>query len=260
MMKKSLLIILAVSVFACKSSLEKEITDPTVPAPNPPVVINTISFSGYNWKVKNSGTDTYGPGPNYWDKKNVWVDSLGILHLKLRKDPATNRWSCAEVQSVNSFGYGTYEWKVNGAIHALNKNVVLGLFNYSGTDGIDEMDIEFARWGVDSNPILNYTVYPAQTSFPVFHTERNFTLPEGTFTTHRFKRTSHTVTYKSLYGFQDADQNLFATDTCTVPRHKVSALSMPIFMNLWLFRGTPPSDQKEVEILIHSFKFTPIQD
>ncbi|WP_442589722.1 glycoside hydrolase family 16 protein [Pedobacter sp. AW31-3R] len=260
-MRNALLSLVILFLSSCSSSLEKDIAPQLYPAPEGAATQpgdQTITFSGYTWTVKNSGTGTMGPGPNYWDAKNVWVDEKGILHLKLSKDPVSRQWRCAEVKSTVTFGYGTYEWKVDGPIDTFDKQVVFGLFNYSGTDGIDEMDIEFARWGVQENPNLNYTIYPAEINLPTFHDNRLFNLSEGSYSTHRFSRTSTSVSYKSLYGFQDGDTNLFATATCSAPAYKVSTLRMPVYMNLWLFRGQEPADGSTVEILIHSFKFTPI--
>src|ERR1700712_3955529 len=116
----------------------------------------TILFSGYEWKVSNTQA-AQGPGPNYFSEKSVWVDDKGVLHLYLHKDSATNSWLCPEITTTESFGYGTYAFSVVGTIDKFDKNIVLGLFNFSGSDGYDEMDIEFARWGNDSFPNLNYT-------------------------------------------------------------------------------------------------------
>ena len=32
---------------------------------------------------------------------------------------------------------------------------------------------------------------------------------------------------------------------------------MPVHINLWLFKGLPPKDRQEVEVIIRDFKFTP---
>jgi hypothetical protein len=217
----------------------------------------TVQFSGYTWNIRNTGSSTEGPGPNIFSGSNAWVDSNGWLHLKISKNTSTNKWNCAEISSTQNFGYGTYQWQVEGAIGSLDKNIVLGLFNYSGNDGYDEMDIEFARWGNSSWPNLNYTVWPATNSGKSeWDYTKNFTLTGGTYTTHRFTRNSSSVVFKSLNGFYNDDTNLFASATCSSPTWSISTLGMPVHMNLWLFDGLAPSDSKEVEIIIHNFKYT----
>jgi hypothetical protein len=216
----------------------------------------TVQFSGYTWTIRNTGSSSEGPGPNIFSGSNAWVDSNGWLHLKISKNTTTGKWNCAEIYSNQSFGYGTYQWQVDGAIGSLDKNIVLGLFNYSGNDGFDEMDIEFARWGNSAWPNLNYTVWPAQTGFSDWNYTKDFTLTGGTYTTHRFTRSASSVVFKSLNGFYNDDTNLFATATCSSAAWSISTLNMPVHMNLWLFNGNAPSDGKEIEIVIHNFKYT----
>lgn len=216
---------------------------------------SVISFSGYTWEVRNE-SGTSGPGPNYWSgaSNSVWVDSDGHLHLKIRKDAATGRWLCAEVTSTQSFGYGTYVWKVEGAVDKLDKNIVLGLFNYkSGDDGHHEVDIEFARWGNSAWPNYNYTVYPATGSGNVSQTYE--LALNGTYTSYKFTRTATSVSYKGYHGHNLVEANSFFPWT-TPAGFNVSTLSLPVHMNLWLFSGYAPSNNQEVEIIIHSFSFT----
>jgi hypothetical protein len=245
-----------VTLLSCKKDA------PAVKADTPKVsntkrAAATLNFSGYTWIVKDSGSGTANPHNNYWRPANAYVDASGFLHLKITKDPATGRWYCGEVQMTQSLGYGTYQWKIVGRVDLLDKNVVFGLFNYSGNSGHDEMDIEFSRWGYTTNPMLNYTVYPAaNVSSPAnVHYAANFTL-NGDWTTHRFKRTSNSIVFKSMHGHTDTDTNLFDTKTWNAPT-SISTLSMPVFMNLWLFNN-PPTNGQDVEIIIREFKFTPL--
>jgi len=216
----------------------------------------TLNFSGYSWTIKDSGTGTAGPGPNNWASSNAFVDANGYLHLKLTK--VSGKWYCAEVISTQNFGYGTYQWDVEGRIDTLDKNVVFGMFNYSGVDGRDEMDIEYSKFGSSTANNTNFTIYPAQTvtSPTDWHTTYNTTLT-GTYTTQRFKRNSATSVYfQELGGFQSSNTNQITSATCNNPPNSISTLAMPIHMNLWLFQGTPPSNNSQVEIIIHSFTFT----
>jgi hypothetical protein len=218
---------------------------------------NTISFSGYTWTVK-APADATGPGPNIWSAANVFVDNEGSLHLKLTKNAATGKWECAEVASTEKFGEGTYQWQVEGPLATLDKNIVLGLFNYSGKDGLDEMDIEFAQWGNETFPHLNYTIWPVDKGTNKAYHTANFTMPDGTYTTQRFVRKNKSIAFKSLYGFTDADANEFESKTFKSPAASISTEPMAVYMNLWLYNGQAPANGKGMEIVIHSFKFIPL--
>lgn len=223
--------------------------------------VTTISFSGYNWYVKSA--TAVGPGPNNWNPNNVWVDSQGKLHLTITYNTTTNKWECAEIWSTTSLGFGKYEWFVEGRIDMLDKNVVLGLFNYPpstiGPDGTNEIDIEYSKWGDDAADIGNFGVYPAKLisnyskwsmSFPVSLT--------GTYTTQRFTWSSSSIIFQSLHGWVTDDSNQIFSKTFTPSKTKAKSYipqkAEPIYMNLWLFRGNAPSNNTPVEVIISKFK------
>jgi hypothetical protein len=212
--------------------------------------IDSIQFSGYKWFVKNS-VSTIGPGPNYWNSKNVWVDDTGRLHLKLRKEG--DKWTCAEIYSEDLFDFGTYQFWIEGTIDQLDKNVVLGLFTYSGKDGFDEIDIEFARWGISLAPNVNYNVWPAQGSIKKTWSATKY-LSLTTQSTQRFIRTPDSVSFQTLSGFRDDNNEELFAITCT-DNELVSKIPMHVHLNLWLFKGKEPTDKKEIEVIVHSFKY-----
>ncbi len=232
----------------------------TEETPNLPTAASgsTLWFSGYQWDVR-SGTG--GPGPNNWDRANVWVDAQGALHLKLANQGGT--WSCAEVSTRKRLGFGRYQFQVIGRIDQLDRNVVLGLFNYPtpdvGGDGTNEIDIEFARWGDQANPIGNYTVWPARAGLA----ERSHTFPfalTGTFTTHRFTWNSRQIFFQSLYGHRNDNRNQFASWVYKPAAYSkyIPQKPLPVHLNLWLYRGLPPTDGQTVEVIVKRFTFTPL--
>lgn len=244
------------SLMACKKDATSNKTNGNSTNTEPRAV--TLSFSGYTWTVTSSGTATQGPGPNHFNSSNAWVDSNGFLHLKLAKNTTTGNWECAEVTLNQSLGYGKYQWKVEGAIDQLDKNVVFGMFNYSGNDGHDEMDIEYSRWGRANNNNLDFTLYPATGSTQSSVETTALISLTGTYTTHRITRHSATsVDFQSIAGFHDDNTNVYAAKTWNNPPYSISTLNMPVLMNLWLFNGVAPSNGQNVEIIIHEFKFTP---
>ena len=211
---------------------------------------NRISFSGYEWIVSNSPNKRVAPGNNFWSDTSVWVDGNGYLHLILKLDTATNKWFCAEIKSENKFGNGTYQFWINGRIDQLDKNVVFGLFNYSGVDFYDEIDIEFAKWGNDTNQNLNYTVYPATGTNGKILGSSTALLMDNSYSTHLYRRSTSSVIFESIYNFKGAK-----TYTKKINSTTISQKEMPIYINLWSFKSQPPSNQKEVEIIIQKFVY-----
>lgn len=219
----------------------------------------TLHFAGYDWTVKEG--DGLGPGPCDWRASNAFVDPAGDLHLKISHDGGT--WSCAEVELTQSLGFGKYQWWVSGPIDRLDPNVVLGLFNYPppevGPDGTNEIDIELARWGDPSAQNLNFTVWPARVPIPPAATTFDFTL-SGLQTTQRFTWTSQSIYFQSLYGYRDNNRFPIATWKLAPPNppRRIPQHPLPVHMNLWLFEGKPPTDGREVEVVIHGFTYTPV--
>ena len=80
----------------------------------------------------------------------------------------------------------------------------------------------------------------------------------GDYTTHRFLWEGRRVTFQSLYGHRDDDSHEF--ESWQYAPNLVRLIPQqptPVRINLWLFRGMPPSDGAEVEIIISQFTFKP---
>ena len=222
-----------------------------------PVAAKTIHFGGYDWAVRSGHG---GPGPNTWDESNVWLDTSGGLHLKISH--RDGRWACAEVTMQRRLGFGRYEFQVEGRVDQFDDNIVLGLFNYPtadvGSDTTHEIDIEFARWGNAKEPMGNFTVWPVQKATKPASKTFNFSL-RGNESTHRFNWKSTNVLYQTFQGLRDEDHGEiirwdFAPED---PLKRLSQQSMPVHLNLWLFKGLPPRHLKEVEMVIRGFRLTP---
>ncbi len=222
-----------------------------------PTRAKEIQFGGYTWTVR-SGRG--GPGPNAWDGNNVWLDSNTNLHLRISQRDGT--WSCAEITMKKRLGFGRYQFQTTSRLDRLDDNVVLGLFNYPtgdvGPDATHEIDIEFARWGDAKNPMGNYTVWPVEKSLKQATHSFAFTQADDE-TTHRFAWSRSQVQFRSLHGHRDDDRGesshwVFSPKE---PARTISQQPMPVHINLWLFKGRTPKNGREVEVIIHDFKFTP---
>ena len=221
----------------------------------------TISFSGYTWIVRSAGKG--GPGPNNWDPNNVFVDDKGYLHLELTS--RNNQWYCSEVYTEKRLGFGLYEFEIVGQVDKMDRNVVVGLFNYPssdvGPDGTHEIDIEFAQWGNASAPYGNYTVWPATNSVRQQTKSFAFTLKEEP-SIHSFNWSPTNILFQSCYPVKNTKSEPFASWLYQPknPTTYISQKPMPVHINLWCFKGQPPKNGQEFELIIRTFKYIPMKE
>ena len=215
----------------------------------------TLKFSGRDWVVRANGKG--GPGPNHWDADNVSVDAEGRLHLKL--NVRDGKWCCAEVHTKERLGFGRYEFEIEGRIDKLDPNVVLGLFNYPprdvGPGATHEIDVEFARWGNSKWPNGNFTVWPAEKGRKQTSKTFEFELT-GDRSVHRFDWTSISIEFVSSNFGRDQRIAHWKFEP-KEPSKSIAQKPMPVHVNLWCFKGRPPTDARPVELIVRSFKFTP---
>jgi hypothetical protein len=217
----------------------------------------TIQFSGYTWQVKDSGSNKWGPGPNLFSSSpsNVWVDSSGRLHMRIRKQG--NRWYCSEVINTGSFGHGTYRFYLDSAVDNLDPNVVLGLFTWNDLPDYNhrELDIEFSRWSDPTDQNAQYVVQPYTIQENLYRFDQPASTPQST---HSLEWRAGMAVFLSIKGHflvPPAPDSLIAQRTFT------SGIPLPggenARINLWLFRGRTPRDRQEVEVVIKKFEYAP---
>ncbi|MEP7241315.1 MAG: glycoside hydrolase family 16 protein [Devosia sp.] len=219
-----------------------------------------LDFAGQSWLVRTYGG---GPGPNEWSGDNVSVDASG-LHLRIAKNGG--KWSAAEVFLLGDpLGFGTYQFVVEGPLAALDRNVVLGLFNYPGSpdvgpDGSNEIDIEIAQWGQAKNPNrLNWTVHPPTVGPEPTH--KSVPLKgDGDLWTLSFTWSAEGVHYSVASGDATTGDSVPLAewnDAPKSPQTRIPQQPLVIHMNLWLLDGKPPHDGKPVEVTVRAFLYTP---
>lgn len=242
---------------------------------------DVVEFSGHTWDIKSSA-DLMGPGPNYFSDHpdDIWVDSKGYLHMRIASHDGI--WYATELVSQDTVGYGTYVFTVESQLQEIDPNIVLGLFTWDNnsffTQANSEIDIEFSKWGnpEDSNT-LSYAVQPV--SFGPYYPERvNSPDMDGSVwngvSTHGFTWTDTLVTWESYAGENWREGELLASwsfDLNNPARVKneggnsSAAIIIPApgettnaRINFWLLNGSAPTDQKEVEVVIRSFSYTPL--
>ena len=213
-----------------------------------------LTFSGYSWLVENSADFAEGPGPNYFSdsKENVWFDQDKKLHLKITN--RNNKWYCAKITMIESLGYGRFVFYVDSRVDNLDKNVVAGLFSYK-TD-LQEIDIEFSRWGIVGNKNAQYSIQPANLAGNKNAFNINLT---GLQSTHWFNWQKTRIDFASIRGHSSS----IPSAGNIIQQWHYNGSDIPIDsnetvkINLWLYQGTPPSNLLETEITISRFEYVP---
>jgi hypothetical protein len=213
-------------------------------------------WKGHDWNVTTGGMAGVTPG----SPANVTIDGDGYLHLKITNSGGT--WTSAELFTTDKLGFGTYQWQVQAPIDRFDKNVVLGLFPYGpaaniGSDGTNEIDIEYSRWGQANGDNGDWTDYPA-TGKTVGELSYDFTLSGGVLSTSRFIWTSTSIEDFLMTGLQPLGSTAGLLKSWTyapsTPTSNIPQQALPLGMNLWCFDATP-SDGNDVDVVIRDFAF-----
>lgn len=204
-----------------------------------------ITFAGREWYVK-SGYG--GPGPNYRSdsNQNVWVDTNGWLHLRIRYSGGI--WYCSEVNTTDITCYGIHRFYVIGRLDSLDRNVVFATFIYS--NDTTEVDIEVSTWGDAFIDNLWYVIHPS--SHPG-NVESFLMQLSGTYTTHYFNWRLDSIRFKSIHGHYEEPPNssfLIHQWLYTGSDIPLQDENLKIHINLWLYQGIPPSNGEDVEIIV----------
>ncbi|MHC8950023.1 glycoside hydrolase family 16 protein [Sphingobacterium hungaricum] len=241
----SILMLLAIVLSSCSSS--SAIEDEELPKPTDRI----ISFSGFQWVVRTSGTAKLGPGPNLFSdsEDNVWVDDQGRLHLKIVQKGGY--WYCSGITLRNSLSYGKYIFYVASDVSKLDQHAVGGLFTYMNDN--EEIDIEFSKWSNPDNMDSQFAVQPSERAGNKVRYDLNLLTDKST---HAFNWQPDYIDFFSVQG-HSATPNV----SNLIQEWKYTGTNIPpdtderLKINLWLFRGQSPSDGKEQEMIIEKVEY-----
>ncbi len=209
----------------------------------------TIRFSGYEWEVVETPTDSGGVLHNN-SASNVWTDDKGRLHLRIQRQGED--WTCAEVLMTRSLGYGVYSF-VFDELPPLESASVLGLFTWDPREAGQnhrEINVELSRWGDPQTKNAQFVVQPYYVPANVFR----FESPSGRVA-HSFHWEPGRVAFRS--GFRTS-----LTPIANIAEHVfTSGVPTPggerVHINLYIFGRTRTPQQKPVEVVIEKFEYLP---
>ncbi len=216
----------------------------------------TITWSGHTWKVTSGGMAGVAKG----NPANVSLDDKGYLHLRIVK--REGKWTASEVFTTENFGFGTYQWVVEGNVYEMDPTTVLGLFPYGpthhfGGDAENEIDIEFSQWNKTCHGCnADFTVYPSTGNRKpkgVSAWEDNFHVTGGTVTTARMQWFADHIVFTLMEGAQPVGTtaDVIKTETYSSDATNIPQIAIPVGINLWCFKETPTKDQS---VIIRDFQ------
>lgn len=197
-----------------------------------------VEFAGRQWSVRSS-TQLVAAGPNRWSSTQdaAWVDAQGRLRMRLRQTQGL--WYGVELCTPLLGTDQVLSLQIDGPLGRLDPNVVLGIFGYR--DDASEWDIEFARWGKRREANAQFVVAPA-TNPSRLH---RFLVPPN----------SKTLALQVVWHTEFLAFELVTMDG-RVERWRYSGPNRPspdghrLHINLWLYQGRAPTDERAVEITI----------
>ncbi len=211
----------------------------------------TIAFSGYEWDVTDSGSEIISPGGNFFSSspKNVRVDRRGRLHLRIIR--RKGNWYCANIALKESFAHDRYIFYVSSRVDRLDRNVVAGLFAYK--DDLNEIDIEFSRWGMEKFTNGQFTVQPAHGGGNLQRFNLNLKSKHSTHIIDWKEDRIDFASYRGHTATRSDDDNIIREWTYSgdnIPEEDDER----IMINLWLYNGVPPANNKGARIIIEAFE------
>jgi len=211
----------------------------------------SLKFSGYDWGVRMIASDKGGAN-NLYAPENAWTDASGVLHMQIRKKSGS--WSCAEIFSNRSLGYGTYSVTVSDTSH-LEPAAAFSMFTFdesASQERFREMDVEVhGRANAANKNNAQYAIQPFYSPGNLF----SFATPSGTLTYVLRWEPGH-ATFKTFRGRSSgAAAQLVSQHEFTV------AIPGPGDAKLRLIFFVVASDknpmQKPSEVMVEKFEYLP---
>jgi hypothetical protein len=223
------------------------------------VQAQTIRWAGREWKVTEGGMAGVAPG----NPENVSIDAQGFLHLRI--EHRGEKWTAAELFTVDDLHFGTYQWVIEGNVYEMDPTTVLGLFTYgpthhSGSNAENEIDIEFSQWNKTCHGCnADFTVYPSTGNHKpngVSAWEDNFHVAGENLTTARMEWYSDRIVFTLMKGVHPigSTADVIKTETYTSTPINIPQAAAPVGINLWCFKQTPSADQS---VTVRDFRFVP---
>lgn len=210
----------------------------------------TLTFSGYEWEVRQLSTDRHGRPADY-DGRNVSVDGEGHLHLSLTQ--RDGRWTAAEVGLTRALGYGTYQFELRG-LSELDPAAAFDLWTWDAMrpdQNWAELGFDIRRSSDPRQKNAQFVVQPAYVAANVFR----FAAPPGRLTV-SFRWVPGAVSFQAARGTGVADGTAIVAQRQFTSGVPVAGAATIHIGSLYL-RDSPIPPAREGEVVVEKFVFLP---
>ena len=210
-------------------------------------VRKTLRFAGYEWEIRQAA---YSPGgtPNEYSPENAWVDSNGLLHLRITGQPGG--WKSAEVFLMRSLGYGSYRFVVRNLV-SLEPSAVFTMSLFDNALTAREIDVEISKWGETFTRNGQFVIQP----YDVPANTVQFDVPPGT-ATFMWRWSPGTAAMRAFTGVIRLWDSPYFRDhvfTSSIPSADIEAVRM----NLYVFDRNHNPLKRGSEVTIEAFEYLP---
>jgi len=225
----------------------------------------SVSFAGFDWRVKGSGV--YGPGPNWFSHLPAIVEVVdGELVMRQRFDG--ERWTSAEVVLTEPLGYGDYVFTTRGDLGVLAPNTVLGLFLWQYPVCYDaanlwnqhnEIDVEISRWNDPANDLAQFVIQPYDAPGNIERFDIDYGPDE--LVSYAFTWLPGRIDYRAWRGGPGDESSATLIRAWTYAGPHLPRPEQPrVHINLWCIGEDGPSDGVERAVVVSDFAFRDLTD
>lgn len=266
---KSILIIFIFIIFfvACDDDGSKNIINDNKDSSHTQYLNKEFTFSNYNWKIKETKDFADSRIFCLTNKKNVSLNNDGSLVLKISK--IGEYWYGGELTIDTTLGFGEYSFEIYSPQNSFdaNANLSLTILNLSDEnyEGLTQTGIRFSKNSdIKSKNELEYFLYSTDRKIAGIHIPEKPFLINNKISVHKIGIYPDYIYYTSKSGNEFNEFKTFKKNNISGFSDDISFAqstgNLKVIISLCLADANEPVSNKDVEVVIKKFKFSPAAD
>jgi len=263
---KSILIIFIFIIFfvACDDDGSKTIVKDNKDSSHTQNLSKEFTFSNYNWKIKETKDFADSRIFCLTNRKNVSINNDGSLVLKITK--IGDYWYGGELTIDTTLGFGEYSFEIYSPQNSFdaNANLSLTILNLSDEnyEGLTQTGIRFSKNSdIKSKNELEYFLYSTDKKIAGIHIPEKPFLINNKISVHQIGIYPDYIYYTSKSGSEFNEFKTFKKNNISGFSDDISFAqstgTLKVIISLCLADANEPVSNKDVEVAIKKFKFSP---